>query len=161
MREADTLPPRDVGRKTPTPPSQPTRPEGIVSYWLRLRGNRRFPSQADLDQNRITADWPNSILMRCRVGSKALEPEKVFSSPHGIPAAEPGDSSQVAMDLSPLMLQWLLGLAGETATDRQPMQDTESFPSHNQSIQYGAIALPFSDDQTHIDHVLCHVYRVR
>lgn len=160
VHQADTPPPLDVAQQSAEPSSQPTRPEGIVSYWLRLRGNRRFPSKADLDHVRIIADWPNSILMRCRVGSKALEPEKVFSSPDKGQADTSSVDSQAAMELSPLMLQWLLGLAGDAAKDRRPMQDTEAFPSRNQSIQYGAFALPFSDDQNQIDHVLCHVYRV-
>lgn len=145
---------------TPTPPQpEPARPEGIVSYWLRLRGNRRYPSKADLDQPRLAADWPNSILMRCRSGSKVLEPEKVFGqSKTGAPAL-PGGESPTAMELSPMMLQWLLTLAADAARDGRPMQDTESFPSLSKSIRYGAFALPFSDDQTRIDHVLCHVYR--
>lgn len=152
-------PPQGLAQTSPAP-LQATRPEGIVSYWLRLRGSRRFPAKADLDQGRIVEDWPNSILMRCRIGSTALEPEKVFSSPNTAPSAAPGDSSQAAMDLSPMMLQWLLALAGDAAKDRRPMQDTEAFPSRNQSIEYGAFALPFSDDQTEINHVLCHVYRI-
>ncbi len=153
-------------RPSPAPPPEtaaPTprvsRPEGIVSYWLRLRGSRRFPSKADLDQDRIVADWPNSILMRCRIGSKALEPEKVFAGPDKASPTASAGTSQAAMDLSPMMLQWLLTLAGDAARDRRPMQDTEEFPSRNQSIRYGAFALPFSDDQSQIDHVLCHVYR--
>jgi hypothetical protein len=97
--------------------------------------------------------------MRCRSGSKVLEPEKVFGqSKTGAPALQGGESP-VAMELSPMMLQWLLTLAADAARDGRPMQDTESFPSLSKSIRYGAFALPFSDDQTRIDHVLCHVYR--
>ncbi len=157
-----TPPPPEVRRESPAPTAETSRPEGIVSYWLRLRGSRRFPSKADLDQNRIIADWPNSILMRCRSGSKALEPEKVFAGPGQASLADsttPADTSQAAMELSPMMLQWLLTLAGDAAKDRRPMQDTEAFPSRNQSVRYGAFALPFSEDQSQIDHVLCHVYR--
>jgi len=166
--KAQTPPPaQDARPERPAPAAEasvaPTRPEGIVSYWLRLRGSRRFPSQADLDQKRIVADWPNSILMRCRSGSKVLEPEKVFAGTAGAaspPSSAKADSSQAAMDLSPMMLQWLLSLAGDAARDRRSMQDTEAFPAHDKSIRYGAYALPFSEDQRQIDHVLCHVYRV-
>ena len=161
-QRAGPPPPPDVRRETPAPAPEVSRPEGIVSYWLRLRGSRRFPSKADLDQNRIVTDWPNSILMRCRSGSKVLEPEKVFAGPNNASLADstaPAGTSQAAMDLSPMMLQWLLTLAGDAARDRRPMQDTEAFPSRNQSVQYGAFALPFSEDQSEIDHVLCHVYR--
>ena len=158
-QQAKTPPPQEAAKPPPTPAPTASRPEGIVSYWLRLRGNRRFPSTADLDENRIGTDWPNSILMRCRVGSKVLEPEKVFTSSNKMSSAAPSGASQTAMELSPMMLQWLLTLAGDAAKDHRPMQDTEAFPSHNQSIRYGAFALPFSEDQNQIDHVLCHVYR--
>lgn len=151
--------PPEAGQEATEPAAMVRRPEGIVSYWLRLRGSRRYPSTADLDQNRIGTDWPNSILMRCRSGSKALEPEKVFTSPDKVAPAASAGMSQAAMELSPMMLQWLLTLAGDAAKDCRPMQDTEAFPSHNQSIRYGAFALPFSEDQSQIDHVLCHVYR--
>lgn len=151
--------PTPARAQTPPPEPEPVRPEGIVSYWLRLRGNRRYPSTTDLDQPRIAADWPNSILMRCRSGSKVLEPEKIFGpSKTGAPALG-GGGSQAAMELSPMMLEWLMTLAADAARDRRPMQDTESFPSLSRSIRYGAFALPFSNDQTDIDHVLCHVYR--
>jgi len=161
-QRANTPPPPVARQESPAPAAEASRPEGIVSYWLRLRGSRRYPSKADLDQNRIIADWPNSILMRCRSGSKVLEPEKVFAGPGKASLADstaPADTSQAAMELSPMMLQWLLTLAGDAAKDGRPMQDTEAFPSRNQSIRYGAFALPFSEDQSQIDHVLCHVYR--
>ncbi len=158
-REGSVSAPAPHRSEAPAPRPEPVRPEGIVSYWLRLRGNRRYPSKADLDQHRIATDWPNSILMRCRSGSKALEPEKVFSGPRGAPVAPTGADSPAVMELSPMMLQWLLTLAGDAAQERRPTQDIEAFPSRNESIRYGAFALPFSDDQTRIDHVLCHVYR--
>jgi hypothetical protein len=144
----------------PEPAPVASRPEGIVSYWLRLRGSQKLPSLADIDEKRIATDWPNSILMRCRSGSRVLEPEKVFAGPAKAPSAAIAGASQSAMDLSPMMLQWLLSLAGDAARDRRPMQDTEAFPSRDKSIRYGAFALPFSEDQSQIDHVLCHVYRV-
>lgn len=158
-RAAVTAPsPRREAVASPAAPAaavpEVRRPEGIVSYWLRLRGSRRLPSIADLDLARVAAEWPNSILMRCRAGSKVLEPQKVFNGSSKLAAA-----GETAVDMSPMMLQWLLTLAGDAARDRRPMQDTEAFPSRNKSVRYGAFALPFSDDQTRIDHVLCHVYQ--
>ncbi|MEE9209320.1 MAG: hypothetical protein V3U23_02615, partial [Kiloniellales bacterium] len=61
------------------------------------------------------------------------------------------------IDLSPMMLQWLLSLAGEVVRNRQPVEDTESFPSAQRSIGYRAIALPLSENGAAVDHVLCHV----
>ena len=36
------------------------------------------------------------------------------------------------------------------------MSDEDMFPSLTGSIPYQAVALPFSQDQSFIDHVLCH-----
>ncbi|MFQ6017681.1 MAG: PAS domain-containing protein [Kiloniellaceae bacterium] len=134
-------------------------PEDIVAYWSSLRGGRRFPSKSDLDPRRFASDRSTSILMRCRSGSRVLEAETIFSG-RGDPGtvhSEPAPASTV--DLSPMMLQWLVSLAGEALRDETPMEDTEAFPALDRSVRYRAVALPLSEDQTRIDHVLCHVYR--
>jgi hypothetical protein len=135
----------------------PRRPQDIVAYWRGLRGARRFPRTGDLDFGRIAADWPSTILLRCRSGSRALEPERVFS---GAGDERPGLASlsrRNQVDLSPMMLQWLVGLAGEVVREGRPMDDVETFPSSRKSVEYRAVALPLSDDDAAIDHVLCHV----
>ena len=130
------------------------RGEDIVTYWSRLRNGRRFPARADLDSVRIAADWPNSIVVRCRRGSRVLEPEMSFPR---VPD-EPGlTGSSGGFALSPMVLQWVLALAGEAVQGECPMHDVESFPSQDGSTQYRAVALPLSDDQQGIDHILCHV----
>ncbi len=144
---ADTMP----ARETP-------QPEEITAYWSRLRGSRRYASTLDLDSDRIASDWPNSILFRCRPGSNALEPDTTYRPRQGggsmAPDSEPEPGTIV---LSPMMLQWLLSLAGEAVRHRRPVEDTEFFPSAKRSVGYRAVALPLSEDQTAIDHVLCHV----
>ncbi len=132
-------------------------PEEIVAYWARLRNGRNFPSTADLDPQRLAADWPNSMLIRCRSGSNVLQPEQTFPGPG---ANAPGPNHPVKIDLSPLMLQWILSLAGEAAKEKRPVEDIEAFPTRDRSVRYRAFALPLSEDQSDIDHVLCHVYQV-
>ena len=50
----------------------------ISAYWTRLRGRRPCPAVSDLDPGLIAAEWPNSILFRCRAGSGALMPDMSF-----------------------------------------------------------------------------------
>lgn len=135
------------------------RPAGeITTYWARLRGSRPYPSVADLDPDQIAVDWPNSILFRCRAGSDALEPDMSFLPRRGsVGAGLSQDSDDGRIQLSPLMLQWLVSLATDAVRSQRPVEDTESFPSLQRAIGYRAVALPLSDDRSAVDHVPCHV----
>ncbi len=139
--------------------TQETRqPEDITAYWSRLRGSRPYPAASDLDSDRIAGDWPNSILFRCRSGSDALEPDKTYRPRHSGESMAPGlEPESGLIDLSPMMLQWLLSLAGDAVRHRRPVEDIEFFPSARRSIGYRAVALPLSANRSAIDHVLCHV----
>ncbi len=139
--------------------TQETRqPEDIMAYWSHLRGSRPYPAATDLDSERLASDWPNSILFRCRSGSDALEPDKTYRPRHSGESMAPGLQPESGLiDLSPMMLQWLLSLAGDAVRHRRPVEDTESFPSARRSIGYRAVALPLSANRSAIDHVLCHV----
>ncbi len=133
-------------------------PEDIKAYWSRLRGSRPYPAASDLDSDRLASDWPNSILFRCRSGSDALEPDTTYRPCHSGESMAPGPQLESGLiDLSPMMLQWLLSLAGDAVRHRRPVEDTESFPSARRSIGYRAVALPLSANRSSIDHVLCHV----
>jgi hypothetical protein len=122
-----------------------------------LRDGRRYPNAADLDQRRLASEWPNCILMRRRSGSKVLEPEMIFSGPSETGLSQTGDETAGAVKLSPMMLQWLVSLAGDALRNNSPVQDTEAFPSARESVRYHAIALPLNEDERRNNHVLCHV----
>ena len=102
--------------------------------------------------------WPNSILMRCRPGSRVLEPDKVFMSGEAVTPGLSGLSGRGRVNLSPMMLQWLLALAGAVVRESRPMNDVETFPSVKRVVHYRAVALPFSDNENAVDHVLCHFH---
>jgi hypothetical protein len=144
-----TIPPA-ARAPQPTAASREPRHVGeITSYWTRLRGNRPYPAVSDLDPDLIGADWPNSILFRCRAGSGALMPDMSF-----LPRQDTGGGK---IQLSPMMLQWLVSLAEDAVRNQRPVEDMESFPSAQRAIGYRAVALPLSDTGTEVDHVLCHV----
>ncbi len=127
----------------------------ITAYWTRLRGNRPYPAVSDLDPELIAADWPNSILFRCRPGSGALMPDMSFLPRHDGGKGPGADGGKI--QLSPMMLQWLVSLAEDAVRNQRPVEDVESFPSAQRAIGYRAVALPLSDTRSEIDHVLCHV----
>lgn len=150
--------PRRPDSRQPESSAPPRRrPDDLVTYWSHLRAGRHFPALADIDLGRIAADWPNSLMIRRRTGSRVLEAERIGGAPPAPHAARSGSATLPQIDLSPLMLQWLLSLAGEVTKTKRPMGDTESFPSLRKSVRYRAFALPLSDDQKEIDHILCHV----
>ncbi len=133
----------------------PRRGEELTAYWTHLRGSRPYPAVSDLDPKRIAADWPNSILFRCRAGSGALMPDMSF-----LPRQDGGKGASAddgKIQLSPMMLQWLVSLAEDAVRNQRPVEDVESFPSAQRAIGYSAVALPLSDNRSEIDHVLCHV----
>lgn len=149
--------PRSIPAPSDQRADEPRRPQDIVAYWRTLRATRRYPRTAELDTERIAEEWPTAILLRCRAGSRALEPVRVLAGPQVSPSGLADPTRRGGVDLSPMMLQWLVGLAGEVVREGRPMEDVETFPSPRRSVEYRAIALPLSDDNAHIDHVLCHV----
>jgi hypothetical protein len=151
--------------RRPSPAAQPAavaartrQDETITAYWTRLSGSRPYPSISDLDAELIARAWPNSIMFHCRASSKALEPDMSFLPRVDRTPAEFGrnnDSGLIA--LSPMMLQWLVSLAGDAARNQRPVEETESFPSARRAVGYNAVALPLSTNRPEIDYVLCHV----
>jgi hypothetical protein len=137
---------------------EPQRGGEITAYWTRLRGNRPCPAVSDLDPELIAADWPNSILFQCRAGSGALMPDMSFlPRPDGGSDGLDLKAEDGKIQLSPMMLQWLVSLAEDAVRNQRPVEELESFPSARRAIGYRAVALPLSDDHSEIDHVLCHV----
>ncbi len=134
---------------------EPQRREEIIAYWSRLRGNRACPAVSDLDPKLIAASWPNSILFRCRAGSGALMPDMSFLPRQSDSLSPQADDGKI--QLSPMMLQWLVSLAEDAVRNQRPVEDLESFPSARRAIGYRAVAVPLSDDPSVINHVLCHV----
>lgn len=151
----------------PTPPTRRLRPArrpdraptpgDIVSYWTGLRSGRRFPSWSDLDPEQIKRFWPYSVLLSCGAGAGHLELEAMFSSAaRADGAGGPGGSIKV-VEYTPMVTDWILTIGRQVADNGRPMQDSEIFPTPNGEVCYRLVALPLSDNDDGIDHVLCHV----
>jgi len=133
-------------------PADRRRPAKIVDYWSRLRGERAYPCPSELDGALITATWPNAMLLRRHDGETGLRAAALYK-----PEAAPGSTSDHTLDLSPMVVEWILSLAERTVRGGQPILEQESFERPKGSVRYAACALPFSETQGEVDHVLCHL----
>ncbi len=128
------------------------KPGTIVDYWSRLRGGRRYPSPAELDAELITATWPNAVLLRRHEGESGLRAAALYKPAGNLPG-----HYDHTLDMSPMIVEWILSLAERTVTSGQPLAEKESFERPCGSVRYAACALPLSETQSKVDHVLCYL----
>jgi len=151
--------PRPSAPAAPTPQQRPAelpRHAGdLYGYWTRVKNGRRFPSRADFDVEQMAENFPNSMLLTCGTNGGS---HVNFSSILRLGANRrtlPGE----ALNFTSMITEWILAIGGEAARAGTPVQDTEVFPSPDGTFAYKIVALPLSDQQTRVDHVLCHLSR--
>lgn len=135
----------------------PKQPGDIYGYWTRVKNGRRFPSRADFDAEQVAEHWPNSMLLTCGNGIGAGNHGN-FSSVLRLGAnrrSRPGED----LNFTSMITEWILTTGGEAARAGTPVQDTEVFPTPDGTHAYKIVALPLSENQTRVDHVLCHLSR--
>jgi hypothetical protein len=135
----------------------PKNPGDIYGYWTRVKNGRRFPSRADFDAEQVAEHWPNSMLLTCGSGIGAGSHGN-FSSVLRLGANRrnrPGED----LNFTSMITEWILTTGGEAARAGTPVQDTEVFPTPEGTHAYKIVALPLSENQTRVDHVLCHLSR--
>jgi len=135
----------------------PKQPGDIYGYWTRVKNGRRFPSRADFDAEQVAEHWPNSMLLTCGHGIGAGSHGN-FSSVLRMGAnrrSRPGED----LNFTSMITEWILSTGGEAARAGTPVQDTEVFPTPDGTHAYKIVALPLSENQTRVDHVLCHLSR--
>lgn len=135
----------------------PKNPGDIYGYWTRMKNGRRFPSRADFDAEQVAEHWPNSMLLTCGTVIGAGT-HGSFSSVLRLGAnrrTQPGDD----LNFTSMITEWILATGGEAARAGTPVQDTEVFPTPDGTHAYKIVALPLSENQTRVDHVLCHLSR--
>ena len=135
----------------------PKHPGDIYGYWSRVKNGRRFPSRADFDAEQVGEHWPNSMLLTCG-NSVGAGSHGSFSSVLRLGAnrrSRPGDD----LNFTSMITEWILATGGEAARAGTPVQDTEVFPTPDGTHAYKIVALPLSENQTRVDHVLCHLSR--
>jgi hypothetical protein len=152
--------------RPPVPPAQPPQQQqrpaelpkhagDLYGYWTRVKNGRRFPSRTDFDVEQMAENFPNSMLLTCGANGGS---QVNFSSILRLGAnrrSQPGET----LNFTSMITEWILAIGGEAARVGTPVQDTEVFPSPDGTFAYKIVALPLSDQQTRVDHVLCHLSR--
>jgi hypothetical protein len=135
----------------------PKHPGDIYGYWTRVKNGRRFPSRADFDAEQVAEHWPNSMLLTCGSGIGAGSHGN-FSSVLRLDANR-RNRPEENLNFTSMITEWILTTGGEAARAGAPVQDTEVFPTPEGTHAYKIVALPLSENQTRVDHVLCHLSR--
>ncbi|MEX1036320.1 MAG: hypothetical protein WDZ54_10210, partial [Sneathiella sp.] len=134
----------------------------ILSYWMEIRDGNRYPTWQNLDTAKIGRFWPNCTLVQCDQVAGRLQLENGFANElRQVTQDEnlhPENSSGI--DFSPMVVDWVLSLARDVANSGKPTHGTEYFPSTFDEIPLRVIALPLSENQIDIDHVLCYVQKL-
>ncbi|MDF2367327.1 hypothetical protein [Sneathiella sp.] len=140
---------------------KPATPD-ILSYWMEIRDGNRYPSWQNLDTAKIGKYWPNCTLVHCDRVAGRLQLENGFASEvrQATQAENPHQKYASDIEFTPMVVDWVLGLARDVANSGKPTHGTEQFPSTFDEIPLRVIALPLSENQIDIDHVLCYVQKL-
>lgn len=139
-------------------------PPDILSYWLDIRGDqRRYPSWQTLEPEVIGKHWPNCMLVHCNREIGRLQVK--FGFTHAVRKAAlegtPDEELLNRIEFTPMIVDWVLGMAREVATSRKPAHATEYFPTITGEVPLRVIGLPLSENARDIDHVLCYIQKLQ
>ena len=144
------------GAQKPTPPD-------ILSYWMSIRGSRRYPSWEALQPEIIGIHWPNCVLVHCNKDIGRLQVKYEFTNAvRKVALNNITDEERIdRIEFTPMVIDWILSLGREVSLTGKPTHGTEQFPSLKGEFPLRLIALPLSEDLRHIDHVLCYIQQLR
>jgi hypothetical protein len=143
-------------RVAPSPvpkPAETPRSSDLFGYWNRMKNGRRFPARGDFDANEIAENWPNSMLLTCEGQGSGITFSKILR--YGGHRSRPGEE----FSFTSMITEWILSVGGEVARVGRPVQDNEVFMTPDGNHSYRIVALPLGDEQSRVDHVLCHLTR--
>ncbi len=134
----------------------------ILSYWMEIREGNRYPTWQNLDTTKIGKHWPNCTLVYCDRAAGRLQIANGFTQEvrQVIQEGSPDQAYTSDIDFSPMVVDWVLSLARDVANTGKPTHGTEYFPSTSDEVPLRVIALPLSENQVDIDHVLCYVQKL-
>ncbi len=143
----------------PQPADFSRMPQGLLKYWMSLTNGRKYPSWSNFEPAKIAEYWPNSMVLTCGPpdgrGDVTISKVTRIADQNVTPSA----SGTNRVEYTPMLTEWILSLGKAAASTGKPMQESDRFPTNEGLVRYQIILLPLSDEQTRIDHVLCHVYR--
>ncbi len=151
--------PRNTGWGAPKKQAAPD----ILSYWMDIRKGRRYPTWESLDPSLIGSNWPNCVLVHCNKELGRLQVKYEFTNAVRKAALSSATAEERIdrIEFTPMVIDWILGLARDVALSGKPAHGSEYFPSLKGEFPLRLIALPLSNDLRSIDHVLCYIQQLR
>jgi hypothetical protein len=131
--------------------------EDLVTYWARLRRGPALPSPVDLDRAVIAVRWPNSGLLSYE--TPVGETASGQPMPRSLPLSDKAPTADDAwyIPLTPLVIEWVLDLAGRAIRSTGVAWDTQRFPDAAGG-RLEVVVLPLALRRAP-DHVLYHLQR--
>ena len=129
---------------------------------MEIRDGNRYPTWQSLDTAKIGKYWPNCTLVYCDRAAGRLQLENAFAAEirQAMQEENPHRSHVSDIEFSPMVVDWVLSLARDVANTGKPTHGTEYFPSTFDEVPLRVIALPLSENQIDVDHVLCYVQKL-
>ncbi len=155
-------PPQPAAPEPPAPPQEEAfsrMPQGLLKYWMSLTNGRKYPSWSNFEPAKVADFWPNSMVLTCGPPDHRGEVTILKVTRIADQNVTPSASGANRVEYTPMLTEWILSLGKAAASSGKPMQESDRFPTNEGLVRYQIILLPLSDEQTRIDHVLCHVYR--
>ncbi len=155
--QAASLAQVSIQRRRRAGPSEPASqgPGGLISYWERLRGGRRFPSPADLDQKTVSGFTTAGLVMRFVIDGRLILMDKAYTAKTSASARL---EDLLASGLqSAIVLDWVRELGRRAARQAKPTHGSHTFPATAGDVRCTALMLPLSKDQPVVDHLLCYL----
>ena len=141
-------------RSAPTPQVAIERRRGqrLLTAWHTARGDRPFPSFADLEAAADSELMHHSVLVR--VGTKGQLTIERFGPP--IPTGESAarKKSDGPIVVTPLVVTWILSIAASALRRRAPVSESDEIALGSQYLCYRCAVVPISTDGTAVDSLV-------
>ena len=125
----------------------------LLSYWNRIRGDKKFPSLSDVNISEITEMWhfTFTIAVSGPVSDHMFQyfgPELASIFGHDYS----GESMENAMQ--DLMISNTIGFYDKIFETKAPISESSSFHKDGGEVRFRSLIVPLSSDGTVIDYVL-------
>ena len=129
----------------------------IVAYWHAVRGVDALPFANDLDPVHVARCWPASVMLSVADGGDRIALDRAFARVVRMTRETAARPFRPAIDYSPMVMDWVIGIGRIAARLAKPTSDVEIFPGTRQQVRYRVIGLPFVNGDGVVERVLCHV----
>ena len=124
----------------------------LLSYWNRIRGDREFPSLADVNINEITEMWHYTFTIALKENG---EHDFHYFGPELIQViGEDFTGMQVEEAMEGELLGNLIGFFPKVVEQRSPVSESSHFYSGEKEIRYRSLIVPLSSDGENIDFLV-------